>query len=284
MINDEFKEKFDFLLYFKEIKLEDNCIFSPYELENPGFYFVKQFFVLSVLSLFMILIINKYTFLFILKACFWDASLNEVLFFVFVCFSIYLIYLLFYPYLKLYSYRVIDFNKKSLYTKQCIFGRIDIYDYVKFEEILKVCNNVIPQDTLQFKYGRAKNRNLDLEHFKVNPNTLFFHQYFLSFLLKDGSLYNFVKLGYSGFEYKLTIKLAMIISEVLNIKYDICDDYCTFIVEKNCENTGCNYDLEAKKITKDDLDEDPDPSSGISMFLTYGLGIILAVVIILLLR
>ena len=147
-----------------------------------------------------------------------------------------------------YSYKVIDLNKEAFYTLQCIYGETTKFDYIYFKDIIKFCNNVIPQKSLPFEKGKKD----DIHEIGLNPNTNLFHNYYFSFLLKNGELINYINFGYSGKEYDLTVKLASILSKNLQKELSTCNNYSTFEVEKISED--CEYyNLESHKITDKDL-------------------------------
>ncbi|MBP5469350.1 MAG: hypothetical protein J6Z11_08910, partial [Candidatus Riflebacteria bacterium] len=114
-------------------------------------------------------------------------------------------------------------------------------------------NNVIPQKDTPFDKGKKH----DLYEIGVNPNTNFYHNYYFSFLLKEGKLIDYLKLVYSGKKYELTLKLAKSLADHFNIESSFCRNYCTNEVEIISKENNL-YSIESHKITEKDLIESDD--------------------------
>ena len=82
---------------------------------------------------------------------------------------------------------------------------------------------------------------------EVNDKTKQFQHYYVSFLLKDGRLIDFIHLGIFFEDYKDSLKIAETISEHWCIPLVTCQDDCTFEVKRNY---GGDYYLSANGIEK----------------------------------
>ena len=125
---------------------------------------------------------------------------------------------------------VLDFENNCIYKSVTIFNFK--YNIIKVEEIQTVCNNCsIGIDNLKVdKFGRYEGKPL-----RVNPRTNQYQQYFVSFLLKNGDLIDFINLGMSMDDYQDCVLIAKKLSKLWNIPLFICNDYDYLISELSKE-------------------------------------------------
>ena len=118
--------------------------------------------------------------------------------------------------------RVIDFSKKAIYTEDniLIFKTI-VYDYVEFENLQKVGNNV---EYYVEKPSPQNNREYEVNSYKVNSKTLYYHNYYVSFVINNGDFWNYFKIGTFYADYQLSLKFAKALSETLNLPLFKCKD------------------------------------------------------------
>ena len=137
------------------------------------------------------------------------------------------------------SYQVIDLNNKSIYYLYNFLG-IQIKTNIILESsIVKICNNVTVQET-------NPNGKTD-QGIRANSDTGLFHNYYLSFLLNNGKIYNFISLGFFDLDYDKSIEIAKLISKYWNKPVMICPSNSNLIYK--------NGNLEISNIEKPcDLD------------------------------
>ncbi len=266
MIKKSLKEEFYFLLSYKA-EIEDDRISLPFNDYN--YFYNHNRYGMFVFGFFFILVCNKYTFYLFLKLIQFlikiSGSYSDIIMPVFAfLFGISPIILAIlikifntesvyekYFYLK----KVFDLKNNILYTEHCSWGKIKKYDYIDFKDILIFCNNVLPKKYLPF----VKGKRIDINEIAINPNTNLFHEYWLSFLLKNGTLIDFLKLGYSVNEHKISIKFAKALGQYLSKEYSLCDDNSKFILVYSPDSDDdSHYSLKEHMITEDDLDENEE--------------------------
>ena len=113
----------------------------------------------------------------------------------------------------------------------------------------------------------------------MNPNTNYFHSYYLSFLLKDGDFINYIMLGFSGTHYDLSVRLAEKLSEYLNTELEICENYCKFKVKQIGDKNNPIFKLKKKKITEKDLIISDNPEYFIFFISLFFVSILFIVLI-----
>ena len=290
MVKKTLKEEFYFLLSYKD-EIEESSISLPFNDYN--YIYKHNCYGIFVYGFLFILVCNKYFFYLFLKLLQYLIKVSgsysyiiiPVLAFLLAISPIFLAFLIFFfnteSVYKKYFYlkKVFDFKNNALYTEKCVWGKIKRYDYIDFKDILIFCNNVLPKKYLPF----VKGKRIDIKEITKNPDTNLFHEYWLSFLLKNGTMIDFLKLGYSENEYKTSINLAKALGQYLNKEYSLCDNNSKFIsVSSPDSDDDSLYSLKEHMITEDDLDENEKDQQSEMKFLATVAGLIIAIIIIIL--
>ncbi len=216
MQNSNYIKKFKFLETIKDIKyieLSENKIIFNYDTNIVAFIYVP------ILALFI------YEYYLLSKKFPTEYDINNI----FMWFPIY--FILYFVLLYLAKpCNVLDFENNRIYKSVTIFNIK--YSIIKVEEIQTVCNNCyigIDHKKLD-RMGNYEGKKL-----RVNPRTNQYQQYFVSFLLKNGELIDFINLGMSMDDYQDTVLIAKRLSNIWNIPLYICNDYDYFIPESTKE-------------------------------------------------
>ncbi len=118
--------------------------------------------------------------------------------------------------------RIIDFSKKAIYTEDNILiFKTMVYDYVEFENLQKVGNNVEYQVEKPHPRNHSK---YDADGYKVNSKTMYYHTYYVSFVINNGDFWNYFEIGTFYADYQLSLKFAKALSETLNLPLFKCKD------------------------------------------------------------
>ncbi len=127
--------------------------------------------------------------------------------------------------------RVIDFKNKSIYYQYtCFFVFSFKINEISERDILQVCNNVIAQQIDPNNKARIFSGE---KGSKKHPVTNYFHNYYLSFFLKSGKLYNFLPLGFKDKGYKNSLLLANLLSKNWDKELVTCPDDKNIIIDNN---------------------------------------------------
>ncbi len=277
MTNKELNNDFSFIKELKGSEIKENKVYLPFIDNNSNYFIITS--IITIISTCIYIFLGLALFVgvlkfidlyreFFVKNKIWMISLLSSVFFIPPIIFVYIFKKLF------SSYKVIDFEKGIFYTKQHIFGITSTFDFIRFENVTIICNNVLPQETLPFVSGKKN----DIRQIGVNPNTKYFHSYYLSFLLKDGTLINYIKLGYSGTSYELSIKLAEKLSKYLNTELEVCEDYCRFRAKQIGDESNPVFKLKKRKITEKDLIADVNPEYFIFFVSIFFIAILFIVI------
>ena len=150
---------FSFIKELKGSKIEGNKIYLPFIDYNSNYYVITS--ILTVISSCLYILLSLGCFVGVLKFIdlYREFFVKNIILVYLLILSVFIIspFVLVFVLSKLFSsYKVIDFEKGSLYTKQQIMGATSTFDFIKFEDITIICNNVLPQDTLPFIKGKKK--------------------------------------------------------------------------------------------------------------------------------
>ena len=209
MDNNIFIKEFEFLnsiKIIKDIKIQNNKLL----------FFYHSFFTIFSYIFFVVVGISIYLYL-----CKIDPNYEKEELILWIPFSVlcYWIYFYFIP-----TYKVIDFDENCIYQK--IFSYK--FNIIRINEIQNVCNNCkIGMSSNVSKTGYCEGKRI-----KVNPATNKYQLYYLSFLLKNGEIIDFIELGMFKDDYQDTILLAKKISKLWDIPLEICDDDKALLSER----------------------------------------------------
>lgn len=140
--------------------------------------------------------------------------------------------------LKFYS--VIDFHEKCFYKEIKVLFTEFKYQIINLKEIKYITNNCIPVNNMFSPCGINKYGYYEGKKAEMNSKTDRFHKYYVSFLLKNGKLINFIELGIFERDYFTSIKLADTLANFWYIPLFKCKDYCTLkVINYNPNDVSC---------------------------------------------
>ncbi len=154
--------------------------------------------------------------------------------------SYFIAFILFFNYF-FSSNSVIDFKNNTFYYEVIILGIGFKLNRFSLDDILFVSNNVTTQlFNPGGRTGRYEGRIVEF-----NKKTQQFQNYYVSFLLKDGRLLNFLHLGIFDEDYNDSLMIAQRISDSCDLPLVVCKDDCTLRVKGNIVS---NYYLSEENI------------------------------------
>ena len=215
----------------KKITIKDNNYFFDYF--SRCFYYFKFFVYFLFPMIIFVILSNDY-----------NSYLNIffINLYIFGCLVFLMIFGTISLLTKNYSARVIDLNNNSFYTEYCIFSIKLKFNIINPNDIKYVCNNVVA--TLNnpeiSKTGCYEGRRIE-----YNEKTNCLQFYYVSFLLNNGTIYNFLQIGPFLEDYYDSIQIVNAISKQWNIPSFICKDDCRLVAEKS--SLG-EYSLKEKKL------------------------------------
>ena len=158
---------------------------------------------------------------------------------------------------------VIDFTNNCFY-KQIKFLFIELkLQTINLKEIKNITNNCIVANNIFSPSGISKYGYYEGKKAEKHGKTQQIQKYYVSFLLNNGELINFIDLGIFDEDYFATIKLADTIADFWHIHLLKCRDNCSLKVMKdNLNNITC-------------IEEEIKPFSEGLLFLYMVLGVVL---------
>ena len=145
-----------------------------------------------------------------------------------------------------------EFNNVIDFPKNCFYKQIKIL-FIEFKfqiiypkEINYITNNCIVANNMFNPSGINKYGYYEGEKAERNSKTNQIQKYYVSFLLKNGKLINFIELGIFERDYFTSIKLADTLANFWYIPLFKCKDYCTLKETRNNSNNAYFIEEEIK--------------------------------------
>ena len=118
---------------------------------------------------------------------------------------------------------VIDYRNGLMYYAVNLFSiQLFRYNIIEKDSIITICNNV---------HGNLFGRKYSMA--SQNEVTKLYHDYYLSILMEDGKLFDFVLIGEYEDDYQNGVDIAKAISEFWGVSVQICNNFQCFKVEEN---------------------------------------------------
>ena len=261
MINN-IPHEFEFLSNIrKKVTFKENKIYFPFD--SVFFYWLGCF--ATIILPFTIYIIfkgyiNNYTLELIRK--YDDIAINLVFIFCLVSLAFW----------SIISW-LVEFNSVINFTDNSFYKQIKILfielklQTINLNEIKYITNNCIVANKIFSSSGINKHGYYEGKKAEGNSKTHQIQKYYVSFLLNNGKLINFIDLGIFEEDYLATIKLANIMANFWHINLLKCRDDCSLKVMKdNLNNITC-------------IEEEIKPFNAGLFFLYMILGMILSFLI-----
>ena len=120
--------------------------------------------------------------------------------------------------------KIFDLKKQALYSEIKLFGFPIRYDYIDLSKIICISNNIVP--TAKTYRSNKFGERLTINHERIKPNeyTNQFHNNFVSFLLKNGKIINFIEVGMYLECFEESKEIAKVLSNYLNIPLFTCNE------------------------------------------------------------
>ena len=120
--------------------------------------------------------------------------------------------------------KIIDLKNQAIYSEIKLFFIPIRYAYINLSKIISISNNIVPtaKTYRSNKYGER----LSINHERIKPHeyTNQFHNCFVSFLLNNGKIINFIEVGMYLECYEESKEIAKILSNYLNIPLFTCNE------------------------------------------------------------
>lgn len=116
--------------------------------------------------------------------------------------------------------KVIDYKNDCFYSELYIFGLTFHFNKFNKSEILQVTNNIVPSA----KNPAGKCGTIEGKPVIPYEFTNLFHRYYVSFLLVNGAIYDFIEVGVFEENYNDSVALSHKFSEYLNIPVFVCEN------------------------------------------------------------